>query len=90
MTKKELQKKVDEYRSLQTLKAELEEQLNALKDEISGYMKENDLDKEVTDDSVITYKLQSRATLDEKKLTAKFGDMTEYKRTTSYMVLRIK
>lgn len=90
MTKKELQKKVDEYRSLQTLKAELEEQLDALKDEISGYMKENDLDKEITDDSVITYKLQSRATLDEKKLTAKFGDMTEYKRVTSYMVLRIK
>ena len=37
-----------------------------------------------------TYKMQTRETLDKKKLEADLGDLTDYTKITSYPVLRIK
>ena len=91
MTKSELEKKVQEVRSLKAMKEELENEVKDAERQIIEYMTENGLDKEVTDTSVITYKSQSRTTLDKEKLTEILGDdLKPFEKTTQYNVLRIK
>lgn len=53
-------------------------------------MNENNLTEEITDTAKITYKEQTRSTLDKKKLEADLGSLEEYTNTTIYNVLRIK
>lgn len=91
MTKKELETKVQEFRSLKVMKEELENELKAVEHSIIEYMTENDLDTEITDTAKITYKPQSRTTLDKEKLTEVLGeDLKPFEKTTSYNVLRVK
>ena len=90
MTKSELETKVQELRSLKAMKEELENELKAVERQIIEYMTENELNKEVTDSAVITYKLQTRETLDKKRLEADLGSLEEYTKVTSYNVLRVK
>lgn len=91
MTKAELEKKVNELRELKTMKEELENEVKDAERQIIEYMTENGLDKEVTDTSVITYRSQSRTTLDKEKLTEILGDdLKPFEKTTQYNVLRIK
>ena len=91
MTKKELETKVQEFRSLKAMKEELENELKAVEHSIIEYMTENELDTEITDTAKITYKPQSRTTLDKDKLTEILGeDLKPYEKTTSYNVLRVK
>lgn len=91
MTKAELEKKVNELRSLKALKEELENEVREVEREIIDYMTENKLDTEVTDTAKITYKAQSRTTLDKEKLTEILGeDLKPFEKVTSYNVLRIK
>lgn len=90
MTKQELETKVKEYRELFTLAEEAKDALEAVKREISNYMVENDLQEEITSTAKITLKEQSRETLDKKRLEEDLGDLTEYTKTSTYNVLRIK
>ena len=91
MTKKELEAKVQEFRSLKAMKEELENELKAVEFSIIEYMTENELDTEITDTAKITYKPQSRTTLDKEKLTEILGDdLKPFEKTTSYNVLRVK
>ncbi|RHR89446.1 hypothetical protein DWW33_04115 [Roseburia sp. AF15-21] len=91
ISKKELEKKVQELRSLKALKEETEDGIEAVEREIISYMKENETDTEITDTGRITYKEQSRTTLDKKKLTEILGDdLKPFEKTTNYMVLRVK
>lgn len=90
MTKKELNEKVEELRSLKALREETENELKAIENEIISYMKENDLQQEFSDNAKITYLPQSRTTLDKDKLIEAFGDLKPYEKVTSYNVLRIK
>ena len=91
MTKKELENKVNEIRSLKTLKEQVENEAKALENEIIAYMLENGLAEEITDSAKITYKLQSRTTLDKDKLVEILGDdLKPFEKVTSYNVLRIK
>lgn len=91
MTKKELETKVQEFRSLKAMKEELENELKAVEHSIIEYMTENELDTEITDTAKITCKPQSRATLDKEKLTEILGDdLKPFEKTTSYNVLRVK
>lgn len=91
MTKKELETKVQELRSLKAMKEELEDELKAVEYSIIEYMVENELDKEITDTATITYKPQNRTTLDKDKLTEVLGeDLKPFEKTTSYNVLRVK
>lgn len=91
MTKKELESKVQELRSLKIMREELENELKAVEHEIISYMTENELDTEITDTAKITYKPQSRTTLDKDKLKEIFGDdLKPYEKVSSYKVLRIK
>ncbi len=66
ISKKELNEKVESIRSLKALKEELENELKAIENEVISYMTENGLDTEIIDTAKITYKPQSRTTLDRK------------------------
>ena len=89
--KVELESKVQELRSLKALKEETENELKAIEREIISYMVENGIDTEITDTAKITYKPQSRTTLDRDKLTEVFGeDLKPFEKTTTYNVLRGK
>lgn len=89
--KAELESKVQELRSLKTLKEETENELKAIEREIIAYMVENGIDTEITDTAKITYKPQSRTSLDKEKLTEIFGDdLKPFEKTTTYNVLRVK
>lgn len=91
MTKKELESKVQEFRSLKAMKEELENELKAVEHSIIEYMVENEIDTEIINTAKITYKPQSRTTLDKEKLTEILGeDLKPFEKTTSYNVLRVK
>lgn len=91
MTKSELENKVQELRSLKAMKEELENELKAVEREIISYMTEKEIDTEITDTAKITYKPQSRTTLDKGKLQEIFGeDLKPFEKTTSFNVLRVK
>ena len=91
ITKNELEQKVAELRSLKALKEETDNELKAMEREIIDYMTENGLDEEITDTAKITYKPQSRTTLDKAKLTEILGDdLKPFEKITTYSVLRIK
>ena len=54
-------------------------------------MTENNLTEEITNNAKVTYKPQSRTTLDKKKLEEVLGDdLKPYEKVTTYSVLRIK
>lgn len=89
--KVELESKVQELRSLKALKEETENELKAIEREIISYMVENGIDTEITDTAKITYKPQSRTTLDKEKLTEILGDdLKPFEKATTYNVLRVK
>lgn len=90
MKKSELENKVNELRSLKALKEETENEMKALEREIIDYMTENGLDTEITDTAKITYKAQSRETLDKKRLEEDLGSLEEYTKVTTFSVLRIR
>ena len=91
ITKKELECKVQELRSLKTMKEELENEVKAVEREIISYMIEKEIDTEITDTAKITYKPQNRTTLDKDKLKEIFGeDLKPFEKVNSFKVLRIK
>ena len=91
ITKTELENKVKKIRELKTMREELDNELKAAEYSVIEYMTENGLDTEITSDAKITYKPQSRTTLDKDKLTAILGDdLKSFEKTTSFNVLRIK
>ncbi len=91
ITKKELENKVQELRSLKAMKEELENELKAVEREIISYMTENDLDTEITDTAKITYKNQSRTAFDKDKLKQVVGEnLKPYEKVSTFKVLRIK
>ena len=91
ITKKELENKVQELRSLKTMKEELENEVKAVECGIISYMIEKEIDTEITDTAKITYKPQNRTTLDKDKLKEIFGeDLKPFEKVNSFKVLRIK
>lgn len=91
MTKSELENKVQELRSIKTMKEELDNEFKAVEHEIISYMTEKGIDTEITDTAKITYKTQNRTTIDKDKLKDIFGeDLKLFEKVTSYKVLRVK
>ena len=91
ISKSELEKKVEEIRKYKAMAEEASNIQKALEAEVISYMKENDLTEEYTDSAKITYKPQSRTSLDKEKLTEVLGeDLKPFEKVTSYNVLRIK
>lgn len=90
ISKAELENKVKQIRKIKTMQKRLENELKAVEDVVIEYMTENGLDTEITSNAKITYKPQSRTTLDKDKLTAILGDdLKPFEKTTSYNVLRV-
>lgn len=56
ITKSELEKKVNELRSLKAMAEELQNEVKAVEHEVISYMTENGLTEEITDTAKITYK----------------------------------
>lgn len=91
ISKTELEKKVQELRGLKAMKEELENEVKAVEHEVIEYMTDNGLDTEITDTAKITYKQQSKTTLNRDKLTEILGeDLKPFEKTTTFKVLRIK
>ncbi len=90
MTKKELEEKIEEVRKYKTMAEEASTIQKALEQEIISYMNENNLTEEFTGSNKISYKEQTRITLDKKRLEADLGDLSEYEKVTTYKILRIK
>lgn len=90
ISKSDLEKKVQEIRKYKAMAEEAAEIQRALETEVIAYMVENGLDTEITDSAKITYKSQTRATLDKKRLEEDLGSLEEYTTVTAYNVLRIK
>ncbi len=90
ISKSELENKVQEIRKYRAMAEEAAEIQKALETEVIAYMVENNIDTEITDSAKITYKSQTRATLDNKRLEEDLGSLEEYTKVTEYSVLRIK
>ena len=89
MTKLELEAKIEEIRKYKAMVEEASNIQKALESEVIAYMNENNLTEEFTDSAKITYKSQTRTTLDKKRLEEDLGSLTEYEKVTQYNVLRI-
>ena len=90
ISKADLESKVQEIRKYRAMAEEAAEIQKSLEAEVINYMVENNIDTEITDSAKITYKSQTRATLDKKRLEEDLGSLEEYTKVTEYSVLRIK
>ncbi len=91
MTKAELNQVIDEIRRYKAMAEEATNIQKSLENKVISYMNENGLTEEFVESGKITYKPQSRTTLDKDKLTEVLGDdLKPFEKVTSYNVLRIK
>ena len=92
MTKKELDSKVQQYREMKTLLEQVQNEVDAIKAEITLYMVENEIDTETTVDGKVTYKDSNRSSFNEDALKEALNtqDLKRYKKTSTFKVLRIK
>ncbi len=90
ISKADLEKKVQEIKRYKAMAEEAAEIQKALEAEVIAYMVENKIDTEIIDTAKITYKTQTRSTLDKKRLEEDLGSLEEYTKVTEYNVLRIK
>lgn len=87
--KKELEATIEEIRKYKRMIEEASNIEKALEAEVISYMTTNNITEEVTDTARISYKEQTRETLDKKRLEADLGSLADYTKTTTYNVLRI-
>lgn len=89
-TLRELENVVADYRSLKTLKDELDEQIKALEREIIGYLDTNNKVSEIGSDFTVKVTTCERRTLDSKQLEADLGSLAEYQRISQYRRLYVR
>lgn len=90
ISKADLENKVQEIRRYKAMAEEAANIQHSLENEVIAYMVENNLTEEFTESAKISYKSQTRATLDKKRLEEDLGSLEEYTKVTEYNVLRIK
>lgn len=90
ISKADLENKVQEIRRYKAMAEEAANIQHSLENEVIAYMVENNLTEEFTDSAKISYKSQTRATLNKKRLEEDLGSLEEYTTVTQYNVLRIK
>lgn len=90
ISKADLEMKVQEIRRYKAMAEEAANIQHSLENEVIAYMVENNLTEEFTESAKISYKSQTRATLDKKRLEEDLGSLEEYTTVTQYNVLRIK
>ena len=89
-TMKELEKVVADYRSMKTMKDELDATLRELEREIIGYLDSNDKLSEIGKDFTVKVGTYERRSLDSKALEAELGSLAAYQRISQYRRLYVK
>lgn len=89
-TMNELEKVIADYRSLKSMKEQLEEELKTVEREIIGYMDANEKLTETGNDFTVKLSTCERRTLDSKRLEADLGSLAEYQRIIQYRRLYVK
>ena len=91
MTREELEIKIQEIRRYKAMAEEATNIQKSIEAEVIAWMTSKQLDTAMSDTAKITFKDQSRTTLDRKALEEVLGeDLKPYEKTTTYKVLRIK
>lgn len=91
MTREELEIKIQEIRRYKAMAEEAINIQKSIEAEVIAWMTSEQLDTAMSDTAKITFKDQSRTTLDRKALEEVLGeDLKPYEKTTTYKVLRIK
>jgi len=85
----ELIEKIRQYRECKLMIEELEQEANAVADEIKAAMIEAGQDRMVVGDYKLAYYDVTRTTIDTQRLEADLGDLSEYKKTTTYKQFRV-
>lgn len=88
-TMKELEIVVDDYRSMKALLEDVTAQVEALKQEILGYLDNNNKLVETGSDFTVKVSTCERRTLDSKRLEADLGSLAEYQRISQYRKLYV-
>ena len=89
-TPEQLKFVVADYRSLKTMKDELEEEIKSLEREIIGYLDSNNKVSERGDDFSVKVSTCERRTLDAKRLEEDLGSLSDYQRVSQYRRLYVK
>ena len=89
MNNTELESKVKELRGLKTMADEIADEIEAIQDEIKKIMATQGIDTLRGLDWKITWKEYHQSRLDAKKLEADLGDLSEYKKVTTYKQFRL-
>lgn len=89
-TMKQLESIVADYRSLKTLKEELDEQLKAMERDMIDYLDSNQKLSETGTDFTVKISTCERRTLDSKRLEEDLGSLVEYQRVSQYRRLYVK
>ncbi|MFR6365978.1 hypothetical protein [Gallintestinimicrobium sp.] len=91
MTREDLEIKIQEIRRYKAMAEEATNIQKSIEAEVIAWMTSEQLDTAMSDTAKITFKDQSRTTLDRKALEEVLGeDLKPYEKTTTYKVLRIK
>lgn len=89
-TMAELEKKVTEYRSMITLKEQVDAAVEELKNDMIEYLDSNEKLSETGKDFTIKVSTCERRTLDSKRLEADLGSLAEYQRVSQYRRLYVR
>lgn len=89
-TMKELEQAVADYRSMSTLLEEITAEVESLKQEIIGYLDDNNKLSETGKDFTVKVSTCERRTLDAKRLEEDLGSLSEYQRVSQYRRLYVK
>ncbi len=84
MTQTELNAKVHELQKLKAISDQLAEVIESLKDEIKTEMLRRKTDSLSGVEWQITWKEYTTTRLDKDRLEADFGDLSKYKKSTTY------
>ena len=91
MTREDLEIKIQEIRRYKAMAEEATNIQKSIEAEVIAWMTSEQLDTAMSDTAKITFKDQSRTTLDRKALEEVLGEnLKPYEKTTTYKVLRIK
>lgn len=89
-TMAELEKKVTEYRSMITLKEQVDAAVEELKNDMIEYLDSNEKLSETGKDFTIKVSTCERRPLDSKRLEADLGSLAEYQRVSQYRRLYVR
>lgn len=80
----DLESKIRDYREYRRMAEELEDMASAIADELKAMMAESGTEKMIVGEYRLTYTDVRRETLDQQKLEAVLGNLSRFKKVTTY------